>query len=62
MLDSTESDSMTGQTESEESETMKDLQKMFKGVEKVNWTKLSHDVFRAPPCSIILCSLVGVGS
>lgn len=41
---------------------MKDLQKMFKGGEKVTWTKLSHDVFRAPPATILLCSLVGCGS
>ena len=59
MLDT---DSMTGSSNQEESETMKDLQKMFKGVEKVTWTKLSHDVFRAPPATILFCSLVGCGS
>ena len=35
---------------------------MFKGLEKVNWTKLSHDVFRAPSCAVILSTLIGIGT
>jgi len=41
---------------------MRDLQKMFKGLETVNWTKLSGDVFRAPPLSLLYSTLIGIGS
>ena len=62
MLDTSESRSLTGVSNTEESETMQNLQKMFKGLETVNWIKLSHDVFRAPNMSLLLSSLIGLGS
>ena len=46
----------------EESETMKDLKKMIKGLDAVNWIKLSHDVFRAPSMAIVLSTLIGLGA
>ena len=35
---------------------------MFKGLETVNWTKLSHDVFRAPQLAILFSTLIGIGA
>ena len=35
---------------------------MFKGLDTVNWTKLSHDVFRAPSMAIVLSTLIGLGT